>query len=101
MHPTREGNGAIRADYDALPIATNSVEAVLLPHTLEHAARPHELLREVDRVLVGEGNVVICGFSPLGPVGRAPLFRERPVSAACRAAHERATYAGLAEPARL
>src|SRR3954453_19060267 len=52
--PDAIGRGAIRADYDALPIATNSVEAVLLPHTLEHAPRPHELLREVDRVLVGE-----------------------------------------------
>jgi SAM-dependent methyltransferase len=60
---------AIRAQFDALPIATNSVEAVLLPHTLEHAPRPHQLLREVERVLVGEGNVVICAFSPWGPWG--------------------------------
>jgi SAM-dependent methyltransferase len=67
--PDAIGPNAIRADFDALPIATNSVEAVLLPHTLEHAARPHELLREVDRVLVGEGNVVICAFSPWGPWG--------------------------------
>jgi SAM-dependent methyltransferase len=62
--PDATGAGAIRAHYDALPIATNSVEAVLLPHTLEHAARPHQLLREVERILVGEGNVVICAFSP-------------------------------------
>ena len=72
--PDADGPGAIRADYDALPIATNSVEAVLLPHTLEHAARPHELLREVDRVLVGEGNVVICAFSPWGPWGARHFF---------------------------
>ena len=72
--PDAEGHGAIRADYDALPIATNSVEAVLLPHTLEHTARPHELLREVDRVLVGEGNVVICAFSPWGPWGVRHYF---------------------------
>jgi SAM-dependent methyltransferase len=72
--PDAEGPGAIRADYDALPIATNSVEAVLLPHTLEHATRPHELLREVDRVLVGEGNVVICAFSPWGPWGMRHFF---------------------------
>ena len=76
--PDAEGNGAIRADYDALPIATNSVEAVLLPHTLEHTARPHELLREVDRVLVGEGNVVICGFSPWGPWGVRHYFARGP-----------------------
>jgi SAM-dependent methyltransferase len=67
--PDATGAGAVRADFDALPFATNSVEAVLLPHTLEHAARPHELLREVDRILVGEGNVVICAFSPWGPWG--------------------------------
>jgi SAM-dependent methyltransferase len=72
--PDASGGGAIRADYDALPIATNSVEAVLLPHTLEHAARPHELLREVDRVLVGEGNVLICAFSPWGPWGVRHFF---------------------------
>jgi SAM-dependent methyltransferase len=67
--PDASGRNAIRAHFDALPIATNSVEAVLLPHTMEHAPRPHELLREVDRVLVGEGNVVICAFNPWGPWG--------------------------------
>lgn len=67
--PDAEGPGAIRAHFDALPIATNSVEAVLLPHTLEHAPRPHELLREVDRVLVGEGNLIICAFNPWGTWG--------------------------------
>ena len=67
--PDAAGPGAIRAHFDALPIATASVEAVLLPHTLEHAPRPHQLLREVERVLVGEGNVVICAFSPWGPWG--------------------------------
>lgn len=67
--PDANGSSAIRAHFDALPIATNSVEAVLLPHTLEHAERPHQLLREVERVLVGEGNVIICAFSPWGPWG--------------------------------
>lgn len=67
--PDASGSSAIRAHFDALPIATGSVEAVLLPHTLEHAPRPHELLREVDRVLVGGGHVVICAFNPWGPWG--------------------------------
>ena len=67
--PDARGPGAIRANFDALPIASNSVEAVLLPHTLEHASRPHDLLREVDRILVGEGNVIICAFNPWGPWG--------------------------------
>lgn len=67
--PDASGPHAVRAHFDALPIATNSVEAVLLPHTLEHAERPHQLLREVERVLVGEGNVVICAFNPWSPWG--------------------------------
>jgi SAM-dependent methyltransferase len=69
IDPQASGTGAIRADYHALPVASGTVEAVLLPHTLEHAARPHELLREVDRVLRGEGHLVICGFNPLSPWG--------------------------------
>lgn len=67
--PDASGPSSIRAELHALPIATGSVEAVLLPHTLEHAPHPHEMLREVERVLMGEGHVLICGFNPLGPWG--------------------------------
>jgi SAM-dependent methyltransferase len=67
--PDARGRGAVRAHYDALPIASASVEGVLLPHTLEHAPDPHELLREVERVLMSEGRLVVCGFGPLGPWG--------------------------------
>jgi SAM-dependent methyltransferase len=69
LAPDAAGPGAIRAAYDALPIASGSVEAVLLPHTLERAPHPHALLREVERVLMGEGHVLVCGFNPLGPWG--------------------------------
>lgn len=76
--PDATGKGAIRANYDALPIASGSIEGVLLPHTLEHASNPHEILREVERVLMGEGQVAICGFNPYGPWGlRNRLSRER------------------------
>lgn len=69
LGPDATGPGAIRAEFSALPIATASVEAVLLPHTLEHAPHPHGLLREVERVLTGEGRVLVCGFNPFGPWG--------------------------------
>jgi SAM-dependent methyltransferase len=69
LAPSASGPGAVRARYEALPVASGSVEAVLLPHTLEYAPSPHELLREVERVLRGEGQVLVCGFSPLGPWG--------------------------------
>jgi SAM-dependent methyltransferase len=51
----------------SLAIQTLSVDAVLLPHTLEFEPEPHEVLREVERVLVGEGHVLILGFEPGGP----------------------------------
>jgi len=75
--PDASGPGAIRAEFHSLPVATSSIEAVFLPHTLEHAPHPHELLREVDRVLMGEGSLLICGFNPLGPWGVRHLLSGR------------------------
>ena len=78
LAPDADGPGAVRCEFDALPIASASVEAVLLPHTLEYAPRPRELLREVERVLTGEGRVLVCGFSPFGPWGlRHAVSRSR------------------------
>ncbi|MDP3227319.1 MAG: methyltransferase domain-containing protein, partial [Acidovorax sp.] len=53
---------ALLADPVALPFADNSLDLVLLPHTLEQSLDPHAALREVERVLVPEGRVVISGF---------------------------------------
>jgi SAM-dependent methyltransferase len=55
---------ALRADYAALPFPERSLDMVVLPHTLELNVDPHATLREVDRVLVPEGRVVICGLNP-------------------------------------
>jgi len=52
-------------DYSALPFPANSLDLMLLPHSLEVASDPHAALREVERVLVPEGRVVICGFNPV------------------------------------
>ena len=66
-------------DFAALPFAANSLDLVVLPHTLELDADPHATLREVERVLVPEGRVVICGVNPASLWGlrqrRAHLYR--------------------------
>jgi SAM-dependent methyltransferase len=49
-----------------LPIASDSIDAVLLPHTLDYSDRSHEILREVQRVLRSDGHVVVLGFKPGG-----------------------------------
>lgn len=55
---------ALLADSAALPFPENSLDLVVLPHTLELSRDPHSALREVARVLVPEGRVVISGFNP-------------------------------------
>jgi SAM-dependent methyltransferase len=51
-------------DAASLPIDTQSVDIVIMPHTLEFADNPHQVLREVNRVLKPEGIVLLMGFNP-------------------------------------
>jgi SAM-dependent methyltransferase len=57
---------AIRADYLRLPIATDSVDVVFLPHVLDFVADPHQLLREAERILIPEGRLIVFGLNPWG-----------------------------------
>jgi len=54
----------LRADFRDLPVASASVDLLLLPHALEFSAQPHQVLREVERVLMPEGHAIITGFNP-------------------------------------
>jgi len=45
-----------------LPIESDSIDVILLPHSLDYSDRPHAILREVDRVLRRDGRVIILGF---------------------------------------
>ena len=69
---------AIVTDFSALPFPAHSLDLVVLPHSLELCADPHATLREVERVLVPEGRVVICGLNPASLWGlrqrRAQLY---------------------------
>jgi len=65
------------AQAHALPILSDSVDVVVLAHTLEFEQDPHQVLREVDRVLVPEGHVVILGFNPWSPWGLWHLLVSR------------------------
>ena len=56
---------ALLTDAVALPFAEASLDLLALPHTLELSVDPHTALREVHRVLVPEGKVVISGLNPL------------------------------------
>ncbi len=67
----------IRADAEAMPVATDNIDVVVLPHVLEFQGDPHQTLREVERVLVPEGHVVITGFNPWSLLGLRRLIPGR------------------------
>jgi SAM-dependent methyltransferase len=74
---------ALVTRFDELPFASQSIDLLVLPHVLEFADEPHRVLREADRVLVPEGQIVITGFNPaslwgarhsMGRIGLRPFL---------------------------
>ncbi len=64
--PTEPGRAPdLWLDSRAWPWPADSLDLVVLPHTLERSADPHACLREVERVLIPEGQVFITGINPL------------------------------------
>jgi SAM-dependent methyltransferase len=61
----------VRALPWELPVDSSSVDAVLLPHTLDFCAAAPDILREVERVLIPEGRVITFCFNPLSTWGFA------------------------------
>jgi SAM-dependent methyltransferase len=62
------------AEADQLPFAENQFDVIVLPHVLEFHALPHEVLREVYRVLRPEGRLLITGFNPYSLFGVKRYF---------------------------
>lgn len=60
-----------------LPLASDSVDALLLPHTLDFCEDPKSVLSEVERVLIPEGRVIIIGFNAMSLWGVGRLLARR------------------------
>jgi SAM-dependent methyltransferase len=54
----------LRADPIHLPIASQSIDLLAMPHVLEFSDHPHKILREAERVLMPEGHLIVTGFNP-------------------------------------
>lgn len=65
---------ALQCLADNLPIMSDSIDVVVLPHSLEFLDSPHRLLREIERILIGEGHLIIIGFNPWSLCGLWRLF---------------------------
>ncbi|MEY4598108.1 MAG: hypothetical protein RLZZ445_905 [Pseudomonadota bacterium] len=77
VHVGRGAKAGLRADFRDLPIESNSVDLMVLPHTLEFSDHPHQIVREVARALRPEGQVVIAGFNPVSLWGLRRGFGRR------------------------
>jgi hypothetical protein len=63
-HAAAEMPVALVCDFDALPFPDNSLDLVVLPHSLELAPDPHQTCARSSACCVPEGRVVIAGFNP-------------------------------------
>jgi SAM-dependent methyltransferase len=65
----------VRINNTTLPIATDSTDLVILMHALSQAPDPHGLLREVNRVLIPDGKLIIVDFNPISLWGIRHLIQ--------------------------
>jgi SAM-dependent methyltransferase len=54
----------VRLICTELPFDSDSLDLVVLPHVLDFSELPHQVLREVERVMMPEGNLIISGLNP-------------------------------------
>lgn len=91
--PGAPETGDVIAEPARLPIESDSVDVVFMPHTLDLTDHPHAVLREVYRVLRADGQLVVMGFRPGGlwglrrlltwgsyPPGRPTMISDRQLS---------------------
>jgi SAM-dependent methyltransferase len=74
LAPNLSPGVTLRAPFASLPFPSDSIDAILLPHTLELVEDPYAVLREAERVLCAEGCLMICGFNPFSGWGARRLF---------------------------
>ncbi|MEF1280185.1 class I SAM-dependent methyltransferase [Vibrio fortis] len=66
-------HNVIADDYN-LPFLEKSFDVVVLSHQLDYSNDPHRMLREVDRVMMDDGYLIVTGFNPFSFTGLASLL---------------------------
>ena len=64
----------VQAQFHELPFDTQSIDLCVMPHVLEFSENPHEVLREIDRVLRPEGRILVLGLNPWSLFGTRKLW---------------------------
>lgn len=69
--------GEVRCESEYLPFASSSIDLLCLPHVLEFSLNQHQTLREVERVLVPEGHLILTGYNPMSAWGIRRWFSKK------------------------
>jgi SAM-dependent methyltransferase len=67
-HPSAKMVSA-QCHFEQLPFANESLDVVILHHVQEFVADPHQILREAQRVIVPNGQLIVLGFNPWSILG--------------------------------
>lgn len=82
----------IYAKLIELPFAKGSIDAVCLCNGLDFTHDPHQLLREIERVVRSDGHLILTGFNPFslsGMIKYLPFYRSHPLHDARFFSHHR------------
>jgi SAM-dependent methyltransferase len=64
IHGDSGSETGVVGNTDTWPVMTDTLDAIILAHTLEITVNPHQVLREAERSLIPDGHLVIIGFNP-------------------------------------
>lgn len=70
-------NIGVLADIHHLPFQDSSVDLCILTHELNFSNDPHQLLREIDRVLTLDGTLIISVYNPFSVFGVRTLLNPK------------------------
>lgn len=70
-------NIGLLADLQQLPLQDSSVDLCILAHELNFSSNPHQLLREIDRVLTLDGTLIITAYNPISLFGLRSILKPK------------------------
>lgn len=75
INPQNRTHNLIISTNEQLPVETDNIDLVIATHALELSKDPHQVLREIDRVLVPEGHCILIGFNPFSLLRAGRFFK--------------------------
>ena len=67
-------NIGLQSDLHDLPFQDSTIDLCIMMHQLDFSSDPHQLLREIDRVLTLDGTLIISGYNPYSFFGFRSLI---------------------------